>query len=188
LKAGFGYVLWLILGGKKMNLEKAAEQLNIDQTYLSSIIHGRIQTSQGSVSKKGWPKVLSEHYPEGWKQYGTMFDQHTGALKKRAGVSGTEPKDRNSFGYILWLILGGKDLNARQASEDLKIHPVALSMLFHGRQPVSQKTLIKKQWREVLARAYGEGWREHADEFEKYAAALPGPAGVKKMGTKTKLR
>jgi plasmid maintenance system antidote protein VapI len=169
-----------------MNLEKAAEQLNIDQTYLSSIIHGRIRTSQGSVSKKDWQRVLSEHYADGWKQYGTMFDQHTSALKKRAGVPGVEPKDKNSFGYILWLILGGKDLNARQISEDLKIHPVALSMLFHGRQSVSQKTLIKKQWREVLAREYGEGWQEHADEFEKYAAALSGGAGNSKIARKIK--
>jgi hypothetical protein len=169
-----------------MNLEKAAEQLNIDQTYLSSIIHGHIQTSQGSVNKRGWQRVLREQYPEGWKQYGTIFDQHTAALRKRAGVSGIEPKDRNSFSYILRLILGGKDLNTRQVSEDLKIHPVCLSMLFHGRQPVSQKTLIKKQWREVLAREYGEGWQEHADEFEKYAAALSGGAGNSKIARKIK--
>lgn len=105
LKAGFGYVLWLILGGERTNVMKAAELLNIDRTYLSAIIHGRAQTSQTCVNKKGWHRVLSQHYADGWKQYGALFDQHAGALQKRAGASRSEPKDRDSFGYILWLIV-----------------------------------------------------------------------------------
>ena len=75
--------------------------------------------------------------------------------------------------------MGGKDLDVRQVSEHLKIHPVSLSRLFHG-LPVSQQTLIKKRWREVLASEYSEGWRAHADEFEKYAATLPIGVGVAK--------
>jgi hypothetical protein len=117
------------------------------------------------------------------KKYGALFDERAGKLRKRAGVSRAEPKDRNSFTYILWLILGGKDLNVRQVSEHLDIHPTWLSRLFHG-LPVSQNTLIRKRWREVLASEYSEGWRKHADEFEKYAATLPVGADVKKRSAK----
>jgi hypothetical protein len=177
--AGLGYGLWLILGGKKMDLMKAATQLNINRTCLSAIIHGLNRASQAYVNKGEWRKVLSEHYPDGWEKYGAIFDQRAGKLRKRAGVLGTAPKDKNSFAYILWLILGGKDLDVRQVSEHLKIHPTWLSRLFHG-LPVSQQTLSKKRWREVLASEYGEGWRAHADEFEKYASTLPIGVGVAK--------
>jgi len=79
--------------------------------------------------------------------------------------------------------LGGEDLNVKQVSEHLKVPHGFLSKLFHGQQPVSQKTLINKQWREVLAREYGEGWRAHADEFERYAATLPVRLARKKRDT-----
>jgi hypothetical protein len=177
--AGLGYALWLILGGKKMDLMKGATQLNINRTCLSAIIHGLNRASQAYVDKGEWRKILSEHYPDGWEKYGALFDQRASKLRKRAGVSRTEPKDRNSFAYILWLILGGKDLNVRQVSEQLGIHTTWLSRLFHGLR-VSQQTLIKKQWREVLASEYAEGWHAHADEFEKYASTLPIGAGAAK--------
>jgi len=178
--AGLGYALWLILGGRKMDLMKAATQLNINRTCLSAIIHGLNRASQAYVNKGEWRKILSEHYPDGWGKYGAIFDERAGKLRKRAGVSRTEPKDRNSFAYILWLILGGEDLDVRQVSEHLQIHPTWLSRLFHG-LPVSQQTLIKKRWREVLASEYAERWQEHADEFEKYASTLPiGVGGAKK--------
>jgi hypothetical protein len=182
--AGLGYALWLILGGKKMDLIKGATQLNINRTCLSAIIHGLNRASQAYVDKGEWRKILSEHYPDGWEKYGALFDQRAGKLRKRAGVSRTEPKDRNSFAYILWLILGGKDLDVKQVSEQLDIHPTWLSRLFHGLR-VSQQTLIKKQWREVLASEYSEGWRAHADEFEKYASTLPIGAEVAKRNAKS---
>jgi len=49
--AGLGYALWLILGGKKMDLMKAATQLNINRTCLSAIIHGLNRASQAYVDK-----------------------------------------------------------------------------------------------------------------------------------------
>jgi hypothetical protein len=183
MRSGLGHVLWLILGGKKMDLMKAATQLNINRTCLSAIIHGLNRASQAYVDKGDWRKILSENYPDGWKKYGAIFDERASVLRTRAGVLRAEPKDRNSFAYILWLMLGGKELNVRQVSEHLDIHPTWLSRVFHG-LPVSQQTLIKKRWREVLASEYGERWREHADEFEKYAAMLPVGAEVVKIGAK----
>jgi hypothetical protein len=183
MKSGLGHVLWLILGGRKMDLMKAATQLNINRTCLSGIIHGLKKSSQQYVNKAEWREILREDYPDGWKKYGAIFDERARVLSERAGVLRTEPKDRNSFAYILWLILGGKDLNVRKVSERLDIHPTWLSRLFHG-LPVSQNTLIRKRWREVLASEYGEGWRKHADEFEQYAATLPVGADVKKRSAK----
>jgi hypothetical protein len=74
-----------MLGGKKMNLMKAGEQLNINKTYLSAIIHGRMRTSQQTVNKGEWRRVLMDHYAEGWRQHADEFEKYAAALPVRAG-------------------------------------------------------------------------------------------------------
>ena len=92
LKTGLGYVLWLILGGKGMNLGKAAERLNIDQTKLSAIIHGRVRTSRRFVTNKRWRDVLEKYYSESWTQQSAAFEQCVARLRANRGYCPRKPK------------------------------------------------------------------------------------------------
>jgi plasmid maintenance system antidote protein VapI len=178
-KNSFGYVLWSILGGKDAHMGEAAERLQIHRSNLSTIIHGKWRrVLPKTLAERKWRETLAQHYPEAWQRHQAAFEQYADASTKRS-VSKTressitrEPDDKNSFGYVLWNILGGKDANMREAAMRLQIHRVSLSAIIHGRKRISQKALINKQWRETLAQHYPEAWHRHKATFEQHANTL----------------
>jgi len=177
----FGVLLSHILGGLEANQRVAAERLGVHVCMLNAILHGRQRVSQRLLANKRWRDVLEKYYPGGWKQHSAAFERCAARLRVSRGYCSSEPRNKGGFGYVLWLILGGEGMDLMKASEQLNIDHTYLSAIIHGRMRTSQQTVNKREWRRGLMEHYAEGWRQHADEFEKYAAALPVGAGRPKM-------
>jgi hypothetical protein len=89
-----------------------------------------------------------------------------------AGVPTHEPKDKDGFGHVLWLILGGKKAGNIDAAFYLDISAQKLSSIIHDRGSISQEMLANKYWREILAAYRPSLWRNYADIFEQRSMML----------------
>jgi plasmid maintenance system antidote protein VapI len=170
-------VLWLILGGVNADIDKAARCLKIDKPSLSAIFRGQRQISRKTVADKQWRMVLAKNYPVGWKQYSKAFDQTVCEQPTRAGVSTREPKDTESFGHILWLILGGKETEIVESAPRLNITAKQLTAIIHSRRKIYQEILSDNYWREILAAYYPNTWQKFSTTFEQRVTALPSKSG-----------
>ncbi len=178
-KADFGYILWHILGGEDAAFAEAARRLKIDRSTLTDICQGRRTISRKGLAHKNWETILAAHYPDNWRRYSSAFDSFIVKLPKNStGFSTREPENKASFAHVLWLILGGTNIDVVTATRHLKTDDTQLSAIFCGLRRISKKTMRKKQWRKVLAKHYALGWSQHAVAFERYAAMLPASAGV----------
>jgi len=83
-----------------------------------------------------------------------------------------EPENKNSFGYVMWLILGSRDIRLTEASHHLGITLNNLSDILHDRHHPTQGWLTEMDWRGALQDNYPAGWEAHQAEFEHYAATL----------------
>ncbi len=175
-KASFGYVLWLIIGGKNANKGLAAQQLGIARPSLSNVIHGKKRISQQAIIQKRWRKILSTHYSERWRKHSDDFEKYAATMPSMAYLS-LEPKDKTSFGYVLWQILGGEAGRFTEAARRLQIDRPALTAIFQGRRTISQNGLAEKQWEAILATHYPDNWRRHSSAFTSFIAKLPKSTG-----------
>src|ERR1700722_13433790 len=91
---------------------------------------------------------------------------------KRKGNFVHLPEEHESFGYILWSILGGKDANLKIAGQNLNISPTTLSPIIHNKHSVTQQFLLDNKWRDILAAQYPFGWYRNREKFEFYTAQL----------------
>lgn len=174
----FGYVVWRILGGETASIRKAAQRLSINPSALSSILHGRTQISQQALIEKNWRDVFATHYPDTWLKHQADFERYATTLPEQQRKHAPQPKDEQSFGYIVWRILGGKHAKIRLAAKRLGVDPSSLSSILHGRWQISQRALTEKNWRDVLAAHYPNTWPIHQSAFEQCALTLPDP-GIK---------
>jgi plasmid maintenance system antidote protein VapI len=167
-KEGFGHVLWSIIGGKNANISEAARRLKVAPPTLSRLIHDKLKFSQETITKKRWRKTFASYYSHTWHQNREAFEQHAKKLKGYTASRSRPPKNKNSFGYVLWCILGGKDANIGKAAQQLKIHPTALSRIIHGHLRISKKLIAEKGWRKIFADNYAEGWKLYCADFERH--------------------
>jgi hypothetical protein len=171
----FGYVLWKILGGPAIDMPLAAQRLQLPSYRLSAIIHNHIPLSQRFATSRHWDRVLAEHYAHAWAAYRDAFFTRLEALAAYPGIHAGRaepPKDRKSFGYALWLVLGGESMDRERAAALLKISSQALSCFVHGDKKPTQRLLTQKRWRAVLAEHYPDRWRDYRQLFENRAARL----------------
>jgi plasmid maintenance system antidote protein VapI len=171
-KAGFGYVLWLVIGGKDANKAVAAQRLGIARPSLSNVIHGTKRISQQALTQKRWREILAKHYPDNWRKYSADFERYAASMPRKAHLS-PEPKDKTSFGHILWHILGGEEARFAEAARRLKIDPSSLTDICQGRRKISQKGLADKKWEKILAAHYADNWPRHSAAFHSFIAKLP---------------
>jgi hypothetical protein len=181
-RGSFGYVLWKILGGRAIDMPLAALRLQLPGYRLSAIIHNHIPLSQRFVTSRHWDRVLSEHYPHAWAAHRDTFFARFEVLAAYPGIHAgrTEPpKDRKSFGYALWLVLGGESMDRERAAALLKISGQALSCFVHSERKPTQRLLAQKRWHEILAQHYPQGWHDYAELFETRTARLKTYRGAK---------
>lgn len=95
------------------------------------------------------------------------------------GHKSPQPEDKQSFGYVLWRILGGENASIRVAAGRLGIGPSTLSSILHGRRRISRQAMAEKDWRGVFAAHYSGTWLDQQAAFEQCAAALPEQPGIK---------
>ena len=176
-KESFGHVLWCIIGSQAPALAEAARRLAVTPHTLDSILHGRRQISQKALAEKNWRGVLAAYYPDAWPQYQAAFERHAVALPNGPGVKSCQPRDAKSFGFTVWLIIGGETANVKAAAQRLGIHPNSLSSILHGRHQISQKTMAERNWRGVFATHYPSAWLLHQAAFEQRAKRMRIAAG-----------
>ncbi|MFA5041377.1 MAG: helix-turn-helix transcriptional regulator [Bdellovibrionales bacterium] len=94
-KESFGYAVYLILGEKDADIDKAVLCLNkaslpgqkISASNLRSILYGAWRPSQAWLEKNNWRGALIESYPDGWGNFGHLYDGRVVFLSKRSYVS-----------------------------------------------------------------------------------------------------
>lgn len=193
-KGSFGWLLWKILGGPEIDRRLAAERLRITPAWLTQILHhsrdenfpnlGKV--TRRYVLKKNWRNILAQHYAEAWKVSRDEFEdrvqqQPVGPVPKPTSKT-REPKDKGSFGWILWRIMDGPKMNTRLAARRLGIRPSSLSSILHHSRDtasssgkISQRYIRDKNWRAILEKYYREAWRVEGGEFE--VRVLQQPSG-----------
>ena len=140
----FRNIFWHILGGRDVDKHLAAGRLRIGVSYLDHILQGRKRVSQRFLANKRWRDVLAKYYSESWKQRSAAFERCVANLRVNRGYCPSEPKLKAGFGYVLWLILGGKKMNLEKAAEQLSIDQTYLSSIIHGRIRTSQGSVTKR--------------------------------------------
>jgi plasmid maintenance system antidote protein VapI len=90
----------------------------------------------------------------------------------RDGRKSREPQRPDSFGYVLWLIIGGENARIGEAADLLGIDRPSLSKIIHNKQHISQFTMKSQRWPAVLAKHFPAGWMRHKSNFYKHAAKL----------------
>jgi len=61
--------LWVILGGKKINVKLAAKRLGFESpSSLSDILHGKWKPSKEWLDQMNWDDILYTHYVKTWEQ------------------------------------------------------------------------------------------------------------------------
>ena len=92
---------------------------------------------------------------------------------KPHGFKPREPQDKDSFGYAVWLIIGGEEAKFSVSAKLLGIGRTALSEVVHSTANTNQEVLEKYNWREKMAAHFPDAWKQHEAIFEERAAALP---------------
>ncbi|MFY9287116.1 MAG: hypothetical protein WAO98_01315, partial [Alphaproteobacteria bacterium] len=170
-KNGLGYTLWLIIGGKTADMTRAADALGIFTSTLSGIIHRNRGITQKFIADKKWREQLARYYPEAWAIHGAAFEKHVETLRDIPPVCDREPENKDSFGHVLWKIIG-EDSNKREAAERLGIAKPTISTIFHTSTHVSRQMIEDKKWRTVLALYYPATWAQYKNQFEERARQL----------------
>jgi hypothetical protein len=178
-KNSFGYALWLVIGGENADVKEAASRLNARPCDLNSLISGACGISRQKVVLNRWPELLAEHYPEAWRRYGSVFEERLADLPERPGRTSREPRNKESFGHLLWLVLGGKKANVSKAAQRLEVKDCILSDILRGRKKPSQQWLKNKQWRKILAENYPDAWKQYEKVFDERVAELMARPGLR---------
>ncbi len=168
----FGHVLWRILGGDNANISRASTLLGIAVPTLNNVIRGNVDTTQTIVAGKRWAEILASHYPELWEIHQAEFTRCVRRLRVHRPSRAQRPTNIGSFGYVVWMILGGEEIRVDKAAERLLVHASYLSAVLHGRTRPFQKTIRRKKWRETFARYYADAWKTYKNQFEEKARAL----------------
>ncbi|MFY9288418.1 MAG: hypothetical protein WAO98_07940 [Alphaproteobacteria bacterium] len=171
-----GYVVAKIIGGSSARVGIAAQNLGVPYNTFSEFLHSSRAISRDYIETNKWASKLAEFYPEGWRKHGIVFQQRLELIERNAVQ---EPQDKESFGHVLFLILGGRNANLAKAQKYLGISRSTLSKIIHnhrnGRDSlfISQQLIVHKNWREAFAEHYPETWKLHAATFEERVKALP---------------
>lgn len=188
-----GCIVWHILGGRNIRAAESTQRLSIRLTALTAVVHGRWKILPATMEKKRWRAVFAAYYPDTWIQYQADFERHISLstalvqlraktkkqvvgvkpknrgslLRQKCGVKSREPNDKESFGHVLWLILGGENPNITVAARRLGVRRNVLGSIIHDLRNASEQLLLDKRWRETLAQYYPDGWLEHSQAFEE---------------------
>jgi len=81
-----------------------------------------------------------------------------------------EPKDKNGFGYLLWLMLGGPQIHIASSARNLETTKVTLSHILQGRHRPTQSWLAEHHWRALLKKHYPIEWARYEAKFETLVA------------------
>ncbi|MDX2027016.1 MAG: hypothetical protein SFW62_00075 [Alphaproteobacteria bacterium] len=82
-----------------------------------------------------------------------------------------EPADQESFGHLLWELLGGENINYDVAIGVLQLSSKSsLSQLLHGHVRPSRTYVLEKDWRNRLKKHNPKAWEKHHKKFEEYVA------------------
>jgi len=120
-----------------------------------------------------WREILAAYYPDSWQRFVTIFEQRVTALPSKAVTSATKHQDDGSFGYALWLIIGGEKAKLDETAKQLGISLSTLCGFLHKKKRISQQVLAHKKWHMVFMTYYPEGWKQYMPLFEERAAKLP---------------
>ena len=166
-KDSFEWLIWRIAGGYRMNRRFVAKLLGFkNPLHLRYFFSGRQPLSQKAILARRWKKILKREFPEAWKEWGGLFDERLKLLRLHKGKIRGEIEDKDSFGYALYLVLGGENIDAPVAARRLKISERALNLYFQGGY-ISQDIARRRDWRKVFARYYAESWNENRIFFEE---------------------
>lgn len=152
----------------------AAKRLGVSAQRLRHVINGNGPASRRWAAQYRVAEVLAEHYPEGWSLYGAEFHLAVEALPFAPGAPKHLRAETNSFGAVLWAIIGE---NHAEAALALSIKPTTLSAILCGKLQVTQRMITQKGWRAALASRYPHAWQTKADAFERCAAKLKSRPG-----------
>jgi plasmid maintenance system antidote protein VapI len=164
-RSGFGYVLWLVLGGKTMDRERASELLQVSGEALSAILHGRTKPTQRQLAQKRWRELLAQHHPQGWRDYGEVFETRAAQLKTYRGARGPARTSKDELAAILRMMLGTETADLNKAATLLRIRPGMLRKILSGRIGVQPRLIRNKQWPQILAQHYPVLWHHHRRAF-----------------------
>lgn len=171
-KDGIGYIIWEIIGGKAADTRSAAKLLGVSTGQLNDVIYNKTLISSRLIEERNWRGVFQKNFPEKWTQHEQKFNALTAKLPAHIGRQSFEPENKDSAGYWLWLIVGGKNIRLKETAKLLNVGAPTLSMFIHDRRKVSQQTITDNQWFKKLA-------EKHHDTWSLYGGNLK--AAVKKL-------
>ncbi|HEU0118682.1 MAG TPA: hypothetical protein VFR09_08635 [Alphaproteobacteria bacterium] len=172
-KTSIGHVLWQIFKGTSLSRAELAALLDIEADSFNRILAGNNIISSTLIINKKWECVLAENFPETWPANKIAFGIAMATLNTYSERLGPETAEADDFGNLLWRILGGPNINRKEAAQRLSINPSQLSGFLHNNLRVTQQTVINKNWRDVFAEHYSEDWKKHEAAFEAWFEKLP---------------
>lgn len=162
---GLGYLVWEIIGGSSADIEGAAHLLSVKPQRLRAILRGHLRVSQEFVRERSWAEHLARTFPLTWAERRDAFGRRFELLSPRRGGTLCAPLDRGSFGYTLWLIIGGRSANVGQTARRLGLHPLTLSEMIQGKRSLPRKMQQGKEWIGAISTEFPESWARYADAF-----------------------
>lgn len=164
--ATIGQAIRLIIGGRAAHIKNAAKKLDIPVQTLSEIINEKTVPTRSFLERKDLREKLRTEFPVGWAHYGDDYDRFAAQTKPKKTQGLREPRDKDSFGYTLWLLCGGANGHSNDACALLGILPQQLSGYLHGRSLPSPRVIREHKWREVFAARNPRLWDQCRDDFE----------------------
>ena len=77
-----------------------------------------------------------------------------------------EPHDRNSFGYVLFQIIG-PDADWQDVGIKFGVSYAKLKGFIHSTHALPLQDIETKQWRSILAKNFPERWEKYREAFEE---------------------
>ncbi len=146
---------------------EAPVRLSVKATKLGLIIQGKYTPTQAMIKKRRWRAAMAEFYGARWLRHAVAFDAHVAQLPRYRVTRLPAPEDKQSFGHVLWLILGEGDVRITRAGKQLRIAPSRLSGIIRGRYSIGARSVRRKGWRRVFANEYPVTWKRFSAAFER---------------------
>jgi hypothetical protein len=168
------------------DVKTVAAQLGINVLSLKNILSGQRSIAQQTLEKKQWRAVLAQHCSLQWDAHKEDFERAVKNLP-RIGPKILEPENKESFGYIVWCIIGGKNATIGKTAILLQLAKSHFIRVLHDQVHVTLETLRTKQWREKLSTHFPDTWKDYEADFEHYAKLLPFTRGARFNGSRSRL-
>jgi len=165
----FVALLRTIMGGDQIDYDKAAACFCVTRTEIRRVLRGDRPLTQEIIEKEKWREKLAIAFPKAWAQEMSAFEIAALKLEKnrKQGLAPQPPSDKNSLQYVIWLILGGKNANIRQAAILLNMSICCFEKNMRGKKPFPVAALIDTNWEQIFSTHFSAAWQQHGKDFEQ---------------------